>query len=97
MIELIVILKIKESQNLPLLRELLAQQILMSREEPGCVQLDALESQAESGTFFLVERWETQEALDAHRKAHACTTLYFPKIVPLVDRTPHMCVMLSGT
>ena len=97
MIDLIVILKIKDHENLPLLRELVAQQILMSREEPGCIQLDALESQSEMGTFILVEKWSSQEALDAHRKAHACTTLYFPKIVPLVDRTPHMCVQLSGT
>ena len=97
MVDLIVILKIKNLSDLPLLKELLPQQILMSREEPGCVRMEAHESQAEPGTFILVEQWASQEALDVHRKAHACTTLYFPKIVPLVDRTPHMTLQLPGT
>lgn len=97
MVDLIVILKAKNLQDLPQLRELLAQQILMSRQEPGCLGFEALESQAEAGTFFLVEQWASQEALDVHRKAHACTTLYFPKIVPMVDRTPHLCTALPGT
>lgn len=96
-IDLIVVLKIKDQQNLPLLRELLAQQILMSRQEPGCVRMEAHESQAEAGTFFLVEQWASQEALDVHRKAHACTTLYFPKVVPLVERVPHPSKQLPGT
>ncbi|MFN9718230.1 MAG: putative quinol monooxygenase [Planctomycetota bacterium] len=97
MVDLIVILRVRDLNNLSLLKELLAQQILMSREEPGCIRLEAHESQAEPGTFFLVEQWASQDALDAHRKGHACTTLYFPKIVPLVDRTPHMSVQLPGT
>lgn len=97
MVDLVVVLKIKDQQNLPLLRELLAQQILMSREEPGCIHFEAYESQGEAGTFFLVEQWASQEALDVHRKAHACTTLYFPKVVPLVDRVAHMCQPLPGT
>lgn len=97
MVDLIVILKIKDLNNLAMLKELLAQQILMSRQEPGCIRLEAHESQAEPGTFFLVEQWASQEALDVHRTAHACTTLYFPKIVPLVDRTPHMSVQVPGT
>ena len=97
MVDLIVLLKVKDPQNLPLLRELLEQQVLMSREEPGCIQFEAYESQTEAGTFFLAEQWASQEALDIHRKAHACTTLYFPKVVPLVDRVAHPCQRLPGT
>lgn len=82
---------------MPELRELLRTQVVMSRAEPGCVRFEALESQTVPGTFIVVERWESDAALDAHREAEAITTVYLPGIMPLVDRALHMCSTLSGT
>ena len=64
-----------------------------SKMEP----LVALESQTVPGTFIVVERWESDAALDAHREAEAITTVYLPHIMPLVDRVLHVCSVLPGT
>lgn len=82
---------------MPELRELLTKQVVLSREEPGCVRFEALESHTVPGTFIVVERWESEAALEAHRGAEAITTVYLPRIMPLVDRTLHMCSTLPGT
>lgn len=97
MVELIVVLTANDLADLPELRSLLASQVQMSRIEPGCVRFEALESESVPGTFILVERWESQAALDQHRKATACTTIYAPKVLPLVSRVPHICSILPGT
>jgi quinol monooxygenase YgiN len=97
MIDLTVVLTAKDSSSLPELRALLATQVKMSRAEPGCVRFEAYESQSVAGTFILIERWESQAALDEHRKATAFLTVYAPKVLPLVDRVPHVCSALAGT
>ena len=91
------ILTAKDLAHVPELRELLTTQVVLSREEPGCVRFEALESQSVPGTFIVVERWESEAALDAHREAEAITTVYLPRIMPLVDRVLHMCSVLPGT
>ena len=96
MVDLVVILTAKDIGNLAQLRELMATQLNLSREEPGCVRFDAFESQTAPGTFIVVERWESQVALDEHRKARAITTVYIPKILPLVERVLHVCTPLPA-
>ena len=90
-VDLVVVLTAKDVGTLPELRDLMTMQVNLSRQEPGCVRFDALESQTVSGTFIVVERWSSQAALDEHRKARAITTVYIPKILPLVDRVLHVC------
>ncbi len=97
MIDLTVILTAKDSANIPELRTLLATQVQLSRAEPGCVRFEAFESGSVPGTFILIERWESQAALDEHRKATGFMTIYAPKVIPLVDRVPHVCTVLAGT
>ena len=91
------ILTAKDPAHVPELRELLTTQVVLSREEPGCVRFEALESQTAPGTFIVVERWESEAALDAHRAAEAITTVYLPRIMPLVERILHVCSPLPGT
>ncbi len=91
------ILTAKDLAQVPELRELLTKQVVMSREEPGCVRFEALESQTVPGTFIVVERWESEAALDVHREAEAITTVYLPRIMPLVDRVLHVVSVLPGT
>ena len=96
MIDLTVVLSAKDSASLPELRNLLAEHVNLSAKEPGCLRFQALESQSVAGTFFLIERWESQAALDIHRAADAITTIYRPKVLPLVERVVHVCDVLAG-
>ncbi len=97
MIDLTVVLNAKELASVPELRQLLATQVTLSRQEPGCVRFEAFESESVPGTFILIERWESQSALDQHRKATGFTTVYAPKVLPLVERVAHVCNVLPGT
>ena len=97
MIDITVILSAKDISRVADLRTLLAMQVNLSRQEPGCVRFEAFESQTLSGTFILVERWESQTALDIHRTAKGFTTIYAPQVLPLVDRVAHICSVLAGT
>lgn len=95
MVDLTVVLTARDSSSLPELRELLLLQAQLSREEPGCLRFEVYESQSVPGTFILIERWESQQALDVHRTAKGFTTVYAPRVLPLVDRVPHVCQSLG--
>lgn len=89
MICLNVILTVKNEADVAQVRDLMVQQRRMTLEEPGCVRFEVYHSESDPQIFILNERWESQEALDLHREAEACQTIYFPKVVPLCDRVPH--------
>ena len=97
MIDLTVVLTAKDLASVGELRSLLGSQVQLSRAEPGCIRFEAFESNSVPGTFILIERWESQAALDEHRKAKGFNTIYAPKVLPLVDRVPHVCSVLPGT
>jgi quinol monooxygenase YgiN len=86
-----VILTVREESDIATVRELMVEQGRLSREEPGCVRFDVFHSQSEPRIFILIEQWESEQHLDAHREAQACTEIYKPKVLPLVDRVPHLC------
>lgn len=94
MIDLTVVLSAKDVASVSELRILLAKHVNLSRQELGCLRFEALESQSVPGTFFLFERWESQASLDVHRAAEAITTVYRPKVLPLVERVVHVCDVL---
>ena len=89
-------LTVKESTNVEKVRELLSEQARLSRAEPGCARFEVYQSQNDATKFLLIERWETQQALDVHRTALAYTTIYQPQILPLVIREPHPSHLVSG-
>lgn len=95
MIDLTVVLTAKDSVSVPVLRGLLLKQAQLSRLEPGCLRFEVYESATVSGTFILIERWASQEALDVHRTATGFTTVYAPLVLPLVTRTAHVCQSLG--
>lgn len=82
-------LTVKERANIETVRELLVEQGRRSREEPGCARFEVYHSTTDDTRFLLIERWESQDAIDAHRKAYAYTQIYQPKVLPLVIREPH--------
>ena len=95
MINLTVILTAKDEADVPKITELLREQSRLTRQEPGCVRFEVNHSQEDPKLFVLNERWESQSALDIHRKARACSEIYFPQVVPLVDRVPHPCDLIE--
>lgn len=90
-----IFLRVKNSADVPVIRELLAEQRRLSLEEPGCERFEVYHSTTDPQTFLLVERWASQQHLDAHRLATAYTTVYQPKVLPKVDRTPHPCELVE--
>ena len=67
----------------------------LSREEPGCVRFEAYQSNNDPSRFLLHEHWESQAALDEHRKGLAYTQIYQPQVLPRVDREPHPSTLLE--
>lgn len=95
MIYLHIVMHVKNAADVEKVRGLLAEQRRLSLAEPGCLRFEAYQSQNEPATFFLVERWESQAAVEAHRRAAAYVTVYAPQVLPLVDRTSHPCVLVE--
>lgn len=94
MIPLIVELTVKDEKDVQTVRDLLVEQGRLSRQEPGCERFEVYHSQEDPQHFVLCEHWASQEALDVHREAKAFMEVYKPKVLPLVDRTPHPSVLL---
>lgn len=85
-----VILAVKNLEDVDEVRKLLAEQARLSSQEPGCHRFEVYHSQTDRQQFFLIEQWETLEHLALHKEAKAFTQLYLPKVIPLVDRKPHI-------
>jgi quinol monooxygenase YgiN len=88
-------LTVKDRAHVDTVRELLKEQARRSREEPGCSRFEVYHSTSDDTKFLLTERWESQEAIDGHRKGYAYTQIYQPKVLPLVTREPHPSNLLG--
>jgi quinol monooxygenase YgiN len=88
-------LTVNDAADVELIRGLLTEQARLSRLEPGCVLFDAYQSNVDPKRFLLHERWESQAALDEHRKATAYTTIYAPQVLPKVTREAHPVTLLG--
>lgn len=95
MIYVNVILTVKNEADVPEIEKLLSQQGTLSRQEPGCLRFEVYHSTSNPLVFLLVERWESQAAIDVHRTAQAYTTIYQPKVLPKVDRVPHVATLVE--
>lgn len=90
-----IVLQVKQAADVETVRALLTDAMRKSRQEPGCERFDVYHSQTDASRFTLVEHWASQEALDAHRLAEAYTTIYKPRVIPLVDREGHPVTLLD--
>ena len=82
-------LTVTDPADIDAIRGHLAEAARLSRQEPGCQRFDVYQSKSDETRFFLCEWWESQEALDQHRKGVPYTQIYQPKILPKVTREPH--------
>lgn len=94
MLYLNVLLTVKNPADVETVKGLLVEQGRLSRQEPGCARFEVYHSTADPNKFLLVEQWESQAAVDAHRKAQAYTQIYQPKVLPLVEREGHPSELL---
>ncbi len=89
-----VLLRVKDIKNISLVGELLKEQAKRSSEEPGCIRFEVYHSSSDVQQFILVEQWANDGDLERHKNARAFTELYLPKVIPLVDRSPHLSELL---
>ncbi len=88
-------LTVKEERDIEKVKDLLCKAMRLSKTESGCQRFDVYHSQSEPNLFTLVEHWDSQESLDAHRQAEAYTTIYKPQVIPLVERVGHPATLLE--
>ena len=86
-----VILTVQDTENIARVAALLVEQQKLSLTEPGCERFEVYHSQSSPATFILVEQWQSEEHLTAHRAARGFTEIYQPQVLPLVERQPHLC------
>ena len=51
--------------------------------------------EADRTRFLLVEHWNSREGWQGHREEIPFTEIYQPKVLPLVDREPHICELIE--
>lgn len=90
-----VFLTVKDPANVATVKGLLAEAGRLSRVEPGCLRFDVYHSESDATKFLLVEHWNEKSDLDTHRTAKAFTEIYVPKVLPLVDRVPHVATLVE--
>jgi quinol monooxygenase YgiN len=95
MVKVNVILNVRNADDVEQVRELLAEHGRRSRAEPGCLRFEIYHSRSDPAVFILNEHWESEQLLDTHREAAACKEIYFPRVIPLVERTPHVCDLVE--
>ena len=96
MVSLHVTLTVRNQSDVTTVSDLLAEHAQRSRSEPGCRRFEVYQSNLDPHVFFLLEVWESREALDIHRQAAAFTSIYGPKVLPLVDRAAHEITPIAG-
>ncbi len=95
MVYLNVVLTVKAAADISFVRSTMTELGRHARKDAGCVRFEVYHSQSHTNTFFLVEQWEDEASLDAHRKAKPFTETYMKTVVPKLERVPHMCDLLS--
>lgn len=90
-----VFLTVNESGDVDDVREMLRECGRLSRSEPGCIAFDVCDVRDNPQTFVLCERWESEQAWMDHKERDAVQTIYLPKVLPLVERTPYICDILE--
>lgn len=89
-------LTVKDPTNTETVRGLLAEAARLSCVEPGCLRFEVYHSQADPTRFLLCEHWAQKSDWETHRAGKAFTEVYLPKVLPLVDREPHISTLITA-
>jgi quinol monooxygenase YgiN len=96
MFVIIVNLKVKDKKDIDFVAKCLADisRITLS-EEPCCKRLDVYQSENDESVFILYENWDAKGDWEEHRNKRAFKDIYAPKVLPLVERAPHICKLIK--
>ena len=89
MVTMHVSLTVRNASDIAGVEAALVEHARRSRAEPGCLRFEAYRSNLDPHAFFLLEAWESQDALEVHRKAESFETIYAPRVLGFVDRAAH--------
>jgi len=96
MFHIMVMLKVNKPCDISMVASLLAQVSAVTlQDEPCCKKLDVYHSQADPQLFFLCEQWDAKEDWETHREKRAFKEIYQPKVLPLVEREPHISDLIN--
>lgn len=96
MFHIVVLLQLKDKKDKEFVGECLKKVSAVTlAEEPCCRKLDVFESESDPRTFILCEEWDRQEDWLEHREKKAYKEIYLPKVIPLVERIPHISRRLN--
>jgi len=90
-----VVLKVINPTGIDAVRESLREAGQLSRKEPGCIAFEVCQAQGDSQIFILCERWESKTDWEKHKQAKAFLTIYQPRVLPNVERTPYFCDVIE--
>ncbi len=65
-VELVVVTMQLDAADDDRLRPLLARYVVLSREEPGCRNVDLLASATQPNRYLVIQKWESPEAQRGH-------------------------------
>lgn len=88
-------LTVKNAADIDTVKGLLREAVQWTRKEPGCLRFDVFHSEADPARFLLVERWQQKSDWETHRTAKAFSEIYAPKVLPLVNREPHISQLVE--
>ena len=88
-------LTVKDAENVGRIAELLGECRRQSLNEEACLRFEVYHSQADPTRFLLCEHWVSEAGWKAHREEAVFKEVYQPKVLPLVDREPHVCTLLD--
>ncbi len=96
MFVIIVNLKVKDKKDIGFVKKCLfdVSRITLS-EESSCKRLDVYQSESDESVFILYENWDAKKDWEEHRNKTAFKEIYAPKVLPLVDRVPHICHLVT--
>ncbi|MET8580318.1 putative quinol monooxygenase [Streptomyces collinus] len=95
MFDLIVIVRVPESGEIPAVADALARMRPLCLAEDGCVNWEAYQSQGDPGRFVLVERWASRAHWEAHDSGDAIQKIYVPELLPRIEREVHPSTPVS--
>ncbi len=97
MFNIVVVLTVKNENDIDFIAGCLKKcSEITLREEPGCRKFEVYHSEASSSLFILCEEWERKEDWEEHRQKRAFQEIYLPKVLPLVERVPHISKRIDG-
>lgn len=88
-------LSVKNPEDIGAVAGLLAEAARWTRAEPGCLRFEIYHSEADATKFLLVEHWREKSDWETHRTAKAFSEIYAPKVLPLVNREPHISTLVE--